>query len=150
MRVAVVGAGIVGVTAAFELARDGHAVTVYERRASVAEETSFANAGVVAPGYVTPWAAPGMPGKVLKQIPNQQFNHAIVYVPKQEGVAEGFFIDTRRSRFCVEAGAGLERTLGPGSIRPYEVATRARAARSRDSSSPSSSQGQRRVLARCV
>ena len=66
MRVAVVGAGIIGVTTAFELAVDGHEVTVFERRASVAEETSFANAGVVAPGYVTPWAAPGMPAKVAR------------------------------------------------------------------------------------
>jgi D-amino-acid dehydrogenase len=67
MRVAVIGAGIVGVTTAYELASDGHAVTVFERRGSVAAETSFANAGIVAPGYVTPWAAPGMPGKVLRQ-----------------------------------------------------------------------------------
>lgn len=65
MRVAVIGAGIVGVTAAHELAADGHEVTVFERRNAVATETSFANAGVLAPGYVTPWAAPGMPGKVL-------------------------------------------------------------------------------------
>jgi D-amino-acid dehydrogenase len=65
MRVAVIGAGIVGVTTAYELAADGHEVAVFERRGSVAAETSFANAGVVAPGYVTPWAAPGMPGKVL-------------------------------------------------------------------------------------
>jgi D-amino-acid dehydrogenase len=64
MRVAVIGAGIIGVTTAFELAVDGHQVTVFERRASVAEEASFANAGVVAPGYVTPWAAPGMSAKV--------------------------------------------------------------------------------------
>lgn len=68
MRVAVIGAGIVGVTTAYELAVDGHEVTVFERQASVAAETSFANAGVVAPGYVTPWAAPGMPGKVLRQM----------------------------------------------------------------------------------
>ena len=68
VRVAVIGAGIVGVTTAYELARDGHTVTVFERRASVAEETSFANAGVVAPGYVTPWAAPGMPAKVLRHL----------------------------------------------------------------------------------
>jgi D-amino-acid dehydrogenase len=75
MRVAVIGAGIVGVTTAYELACDGHEVTVFERQASVAAETSFANAGVVAPGYVTPWAAPGMPGKVFKQLFG---NHAAV------------------------------------------------------------------------
>jgi D-amino-acid dehydrogenase len=66
MKIAVIGAGIVGVTTAFELAVDHHEVTVFERRAAVAEEASFANAGVVAPGYVTPWAAPGMPGKVAR------------------------------------------------------------------------------------
>jgi hypothetical protein len=33
-------------------------------------------------------------GKVLRQIPNQQFNHAIVYVPKQAGIDDAFFIDT--------------------------------------------------------
>ena len=68
MRIAVIGAGIVGVTSAHELASDGHEVTVYERHAGVASETSFANAGVIAPGYVTPWAAPGMPLKVLRHL----------------------------------------------------------------------------------
>lgn len=68
MRVAVIGAGIVGVTTAYELALAGHEVAVFERRASVAAEASFANAGVVAPGYVTPWAAPGMPLKVLRHL----------------------------------------------------------------------------------
>lgn len=65
MKVAVIGAGIIGITTAYELAVDGHEVTVFERRSAAAEETSFANAGVVAPGSVTPWAAPGMPGKIL-------------------------------------------------------------------------------------
>jgi D-amino-acid dehydrogenase len=68
MRVAVIGAGIVGVSTAYELASDGHEVTVFERRGSVAGETSFANAGLVAPGYVTPWAAPGMRRKVLRSL----------------------------------------------------------------------------------
>ena len=65
MKIAVIGAGIIGITTAYELAVDGHEVSVFERRGAAAEETSFANAGVVAPGSVTPWAAPGMPGKVL-------------------------------------------------------------------------------------
>ena len=68
MKVAVIGAGIVGVTTAYELVLQGHEVTVFERRGSVAEEASFANAGVIAPGYVTPWAAPGMPWKVLSHV----------------------------------------------------------------------------------
>jgi hypothetical protein len=71
MRIAIVGAGIIGVTTAYELAADGHEVTVFERRSAAAEETSFANAGVVAPGYVTPWAAPGMPTKVARYLFSQ-------------------------------------------------------------------------------
>jgi D-amino-acid dehydrogenase len=68
MRVAVIGAGVIGVTTAWELLEDGHEVTVFERASAAAEGTSFANAGVVAPGYVTPWAAPGMPAKVLRMM----------------------------------------------------------------------------------
>ena len=68
MKLAVIGAGIIGITTAYELAADGHEITVFERCSAAAEETSFANAGVVAPGYVTPWAAPGMPGKVFSHL----------------------------------------------------------------------------------
>jgi D-amino-acid dehydrogenase len=68
MRIAIVGAGIIGVTTAYELAADGHEVVVFERHNAAALETSFANAGVVAPGYVTPWAAPGMPAKVARYL----------------------------------------------------------------------------------
>jgi D-amino-acid dehydrogenase len=67
VRVAVIGAGIVGVTTAYELLSDGHQVTLFERSGSVAVEASFANAGILAPGYVTPWAAPSMLRKVLGQ-----------------------------------------------------------------------------------
>ena len=68
MRVAVIGAGIIGITTAYELALDGHEVNVIERRSAAAEEGSFAHAGLIAPGYVTPWAAPGTPGKVLSHL----------------------------------------------------------------------------------
>jgi len=68
MKIAIVGAGIIGVTTAWELASDGHEVMVFERRGAAAEESSFANAGVVAPGYVTPWAGPGMRGKVIRSL----------------------------------------------------------------------------------
>jgi D-amino-acid dehydrogenase len=68
MKIAVIGAGIIGVTTAYELACDSHEVTVFEQLSTAAAEASFANSGVLAPGYVTPWAAPGMPWKVTKQL----------------------------------------------------------------------------------
>ncbi len=64
MRIAVIGAGIIGVTTAWFLRQQGHEVTVYDRRDGPARGTSAGNAGIVAPGYVTPWAAPGMPRKL--------------------------------------------------------------------------------------
>ena len=67
-RVAVVGAGIVGTCTAWYLREHGLDVTVFERREGVALETSLGNAGVIAPGYVTPWAAPGMPRKVASYL----------------------------------------------------------------------------------
>ena len=68
MRVIVVGAGVVGVCTAYYLNDAGCDVTVLERNNGVAQEASFGNAGVIAPGYVTPWAAPGMPRKVLAHL----------------------------------------------------------------------------------
>jgi D-amino-acid dehydrogenase len=66
MRILVLGSGVIGVTTAWYLARQGHEVTVVDRQAGPALETSFANAGQVSPGYSTPWAAPGIPLKALK------------------------------------------------------------------------------------
>jgi D-amino-acid dehydrogenase len=66
MKVIVIGGGVIGVCTAWYLARNGAEVTILERQAGVARETSFANAGQVSPGYSTPWAAPGIPMKALK------------------------------------------------------------------------------------
>jgi len=66
MKVLVLGAGVIGITAAYELAGAGHEVTVVDRQAAPAMETSFANAGEVSPGYSAPWAGPGVPVKAIK------------------------------------------------------------------------------------
>ncbi|CAN7431882.1 D-amino acid dehydrogenase [Trinickia sp. LjRoot230] len=66
MRVIVLGSGVVGVTSAYYLARAGHEVTVVDRAAGPALETSFGNAGQISPGYAAPWAAPGVPLKAVK------------------------------------------------------------------------------------
>lgn len=59
MNIAIVGAGIAGVATAYELAADGHAVTVFEQRNATAEEASFAPGGLLAPAGLDPWALPG-------------------------------------------------------------------------------------------
>lgn len=68
MKVAVIGAGVVGVTTAYELASQGHQVCVYDQRGSAAEEASFANTGIASPGLVRPWAQPGFLGQTLRQL----------------------------------------------------------------------------------
>lgn len=66
MRVLVLGAGVVGVTTAYYLAKQGFQVVVVDRQLAAAEETSFANAGQLSPGHSSPWAAPGIPLKAIK------------------------------------------------------------------------------------
>ncbi|HLT04661.1 MAG TPA: D-amino acid dehydrogenase [Pseudomonas sp.] len=66
MRVLVLGAGVIGVSSAYYLAREGFEVLVVDRQPGPALETSFANAGQVSPGYASPWAAPGVPLKAIK------------------------------------------------------------------------------------
>lgn len=66
MKVIILGAGVIGTTTAYYLAKAGHQVTVLDRQSGPALETSFANAGEISPGYSTPWAAPDIPKKVLK------------------------------------------------------------------------------------
>jgi D-amino-acid dehydrogenase len=58
VKVAVLGAGVVGVATAYYLAQDGHEVVLVERRAKAAEETSFGNGGLVSPSDSYAWASP--------------------------------------------------------------------------------------------
>jgi D-amino-acid dehydrogenase len=71
LKVLVLGAGVIGVTAAYELAGAGHEVVVVDRQRAAALETSFANAGEVSPGYSAPWAGPGVPLKAIKWLAMQ-------------------------------------------------------------------------------
>ncbi|HAJ22991.1 MAG TPA: D-amino acid dehydrogenase [Rhodospirillaceae bacterium] len=66
MRVIVLGAGVIGVTTAYYLARQGADVVVIDRQRGPGMETSFANAGELSYGMSSPWAAPGIPMKALK------------------------------------------------------------------------------------
>lgn len=66
MKITVLGAGIIGVSTAWHLARRGHEVPVVERQPAAALETSFANAAQISVSYCEPWANRDAPGKLLK------------------------------------------------------------------------------------
>jgi len=66
MKIAILGAGVIGVTSAWYLARAGHEVTVLDRQDAAAMETSFANGGQISTSHAEPWANPATPKQVLK------------------------------------------------------------------------------------
>ena len=68
MHVVVLGAGVVGVSTAYQLLKDGHSVTILEREAEAAQFTSYANAGLVAPGHAYAWGSPAAPGMMLRSL----------------------------------------------------------------------------------
>ncbi|QIR15817.1 D-amino acid dehydrogenase [Shewanella aestuarii] len=68
MNVIIVGSGLLGVSTAYHLHRQGHNVTVIDRRESAGLETSFANGGLLTPSLSDPWNAPGVFFNMLKMI----------------------------------------------------------------------------------
>src|SRR5688500_12879036 len=68
MRIAIVGAGLLGVASAYYLAKEGHEVLVVDRQSAPARETSYANASLLTPNHSFSWAAPGAPWLLLKSL----------------------------------------------------------------------------------
>ena len=68
MRIVVLGGGVVGVTTAYQLQKDGHDVVVVERNSEVAAEASWGNAGMIAPGHSFVWSSPKAPMILLKSL----------------------------------------------------------------------------------
>jgi D-amino-acid dehydrogenase len=68
MHTVVLGAGVVGITTAYYLAAQGRRVTVIDRQPQAAAETSYANAGLIAPGHSYTWASPRAPGILWKSL----------------------------------------------------------------------------------
>jgi D-amino-acid dehydrogenase len=66
MHILVLGAGVVGITTAWYLQKQGHQVTVVDRQNQAGLETSYANGGQISVSHAEPWANPSAPLKVLK------------------------------------------------------------------------------------
>jgi D-amino-acid dehydrogenase len=68
MRVLVLGGGVVGVTTAYQLQLDGHDIVLVEKLDDVARDTSFGNAGMIAPGHSFVWSSPRAPWILAKSL----------------------------------------------------------------------------------
>ncbi|MGI9484385.1 MAG: D-amino acid dehydrogenase [Geminicoccaceae bacterium] len=120
MRILIMGAGLAGVTAAFELMEDGHDITVIDRQPGPARETSFANAGLVAPGHAFAWGSPRAPKILLKSLfkKGQPLRYRLRFDPAmwrwslkflRECTAEKARINTeRKHRLCRYAQLALQ------------------------------------------
>jgi D-amino-acid dehydrogenase len=130
MKVAVLGAGVIGVTTAYELARDGHEVTVIERLPEAAAETSFANAGLFSPGHAYTWASPKAPMILLQSLYKE--GQALRFKPSLDPqlwlwsmqflrncTAERARINTKRKvRLCLYSQARLQHVAADTAV-PY-------------------------------
>lgn len=109
MKVTVLGAGVIGVTTAYQLAKLGHEVVVVDRQPSPALETSYANAGEISFGYCSPWAAPGIPVKAIKWM---LMRHApLILRPKLDAAMFSWLVrmlsNCTASRYAVNKGRML-------------------------------------------
>jgi D-amino-acid dehydrogenase len=122
MKILVLGSGVAGVTAAWWLLRDGHEVTVVDRQPAPARETSYANAGLVAPGHSFAWASPKVPKILLKSLwrDDQAFRFRLTPDPRmwawslkflRQCTAERARINTLRKHALCLYSQGLFRKL---------------------------------------
>jgi D-amino-acid dehydrogenase len=123
MRIVVLGAGVAGVATAWQLLGDGHEVTVIDRADGPATFTSFANAGLVAPGHSYAWSSPAAPGMMLRSL--WRGDQAIRFKPRLsvrqwvwafrflgQCTARGAKVNTeRKARFCAYSQSILNQVV---------------------------------------
>ena len=98
--VAVLGAGIIGVSCALELQRRGHDVTVFDRLAP-GQETSYGNAGVIARSSLMPFNNPGLWAALPKLLKNDSasFRYDPLFLARNLPWALGFLSRARTGSF---------------------------------------------------
>ncbi len=101
MRIAVIGAGVIGITSAWYLSRAGHTVTVVDRASEVADETSFANGGLLHASHAEPWNAPGVLWQLLRWIGREDSPLLLrpAQIPGLTRWGLGFLRNSRRKSF---------------------------------------------------
>jgi D-amino-acid dehydrogenase len=65
MKISIIGAGVIGLTCAYYLQKEGHEVTIFDQGDGL-NNCSFGNAGYISPSHFIPLASPGIVAQGLK------------------------------------------------------------------------------------
>jgi len=65
MHITIIGAGVIGLTTAYYLRKEGHDVTIFDQETNT-NNCSFGNAGYISPSHFIPLASPGIVAQGLK------------------------------------------------------------------------------------
>jgi D-amino-acid dehydrogenase len=72
VKVVVLGGGVVGVTTAYYLARDGAEVELVDGADAIGTDATGGNAGLIAPGHSFAWASPRAPAMLARSLLGKQ------------------------------------------------------------------------------
>jgi len=97
--IAVIGAGMVGVSCAHFLQRDGHRVTIFDPN-DPGSGTSFGNAGLISQSSVMPSSTPGLVKRIPKMLMDRESPLVLrwQYVPRLLPWLAGFLANSARDR----------------------------------------------------
>lgn len=101
MKITIIGAGIIGVTSAYFLAKEGYEVEVIERQDGPALETSFANAGMLTPSMADPWNSPGILGTLVTSLASSHSSFTLrpKALPSMIGWGLSFLNQSRKKHY---------------------------------------------------
>ena len=68
MNIAIIGAGVIGVSSAYYLQQQGHCVSIFDSLPGAGQETSYANAGLLTPSLCDPWNSPAIVWRLLQNL----------------------------------------------------------------------------------
>jgi len=115
VKVAVIGAGIVGAAIALELRKRGHEVTLVDRD-EPGRGCSFGNSGALSPGSVAPLALPGVLASIPRMLLDSQspLRVPLAYIPRALPWLARFVASAAPSR--VAASAAKLNALHAGAV----------------------------------
>lgn len=110
MRIGIIGGGVIGLCSAYFLSREGHDVTLFERRQDVGLETSFGSACLLTPSMCQPWNAPGAATEIVKSLYNKS-SPLLLHLSALPSLASWgikFLSHTKEARFLKNSNSNIQ------------------------------------------